>query len=117
MAVHNRSNSATSTPCGLNSMLVHKWARATTPLARGAGQGGEMAGLRDIQILSEPGLLNGPPLLISQAACAPRVLTYTAYSDWLAVMNKRLRFGPPKHTLAHDSGSRIWPIRSPSAAY
>src|SRR5688572_14145113 len=52
--------------------------------------------------------------LSTYAMCAPTVSTYTAYSDWLAVMKSRLRRGPPKHTLAHVSGSRIIPMRSPA---
>jgi predicted RNase H-like HicB family nuclease len=45
--------------------------------------------------------------------CAPRVPTYTEYSDWLAAMYSRFRLGPPKHRLAQISGSRIMPMRCP----
>ena len=48
------------------------------------------------------------------AMCAPRVPTYTAYSDWLAAMNRRFLLLPPKHTLAQTSGSTISPMRSPA---
>src|SRR5579871_4747840 len=48
--------------------------------------------------------------------CAPCVSTYTVYSDWLAAMNNRFRFFPPKHRFAQISGSKIIPIRSPLGA-
>lgn len=38
---------------------------------------------------------------------APFVSTYTAYSDVLAVMKRRLRLLPPKQTFEQISGSRI----------
>jgi hypothetical protein len=41
------------------------------------------------------------------AGPAPCVATYTAYSDWLAAMNSRLRSGPPKQMLPQTSGSRM----------
>jgi hypothetical protein len=41
---------------------------------------------------------------------APCVPVNTAYSDWLAAMKRRLRLGPPKHTLPQISGSRIRPM-------
>ena len=41
---------------------------------------------------------------------APCVPVYTAYNDWLAAMNRRLRFGPPKQTLPQTSGRRMRPI-------
>ena len=44
---------------------------------------------------------------------APCVPVYTAYSDWLAAMKRRLRFGPPKQTLPQTSGSRMRPISLP----
>src|SRR5438046_10579741 len=34
--------------------------------------------------------------------------------DWLAAMNRRFRFGPPKHKLPHTSGSLMRPISLPS---
>src|SRR5262249_31603523 len=51
-----------------------------------------------------------------QVTPAPIASTYTAYSDWLAAMKRRLRFGPPKQTLAQISGSLIRPMRVPSGA-
>jgi len=44
---------------------------------------------------------------------APWVLTYSAYTDWLAAMNRRPRARPPKHRLAQRSGRRIRPISLP----
>src|SRR6266540_612474 len=51
------------------------------------------------------------------AGAAPCVLTYTAYSDWLAAMKRRLRFGPPKHKLPQTSGNRIRPINVPCGVH
>ena len=53
---------------------------------------------------------------IAQGTCAPATATYTEYSDVLAVMNRRLRRGPPKVRLATFSGRRILPSNVPSAA-
>ncbi len=47
---------------------------------------------------------------------APCASTYSEYTDWLAAMNSRLRFTPPKQTLAQRSGSRMRPISLPSGA-
>lgn len=46
----------------------------------------------------------------------PGVLTYRAYSDWDAAINRRLRWSPPKHTLAQRSGQAIRPSSVPSGA-
>src|ERR1700751_5193203 len=43
----------------------------------------------------------------AHGTCAPSVPTYTAYSDWLAAMNSRFFFAPPKHRFAHVSGRWI----------
>jgi GntR family transcriptional repressor for pyruvate dehydrogenase complex len=43
-------------------------------------------------------------------AQAPRTSTYSAYSEWLAAMNRRLRPAPPKHRLAQRSGRWMCPI-------
>ena len=48
------------------------------------------------------------------AHTAPRTLTYSAYSEWLAAMKSRLFFAPPKHTLAHRSGSAMCASGRPS---
>ena len=48
--------------------------------------------------------------------CAPIASVYTAYNDWLPVMNNRFRLVPPKQTFEQISGNRIWPIRVPSGA-
>jgi hypothetical protein len=42
-----------------------------------------------------------------QVSVPPRVSTYTAYSDVLPAMNRRLRLVPPKHKLPMISGMRI----------
>src|SRR5919198_803434 len=40
-----------------------------------------------------------PPAPRHYPGAAPCVLRYTAYRDWLAAMNRRLRLGAPKQTL------------------
>ena len=50
-----------------------------------------------------------------QPGAAPCVFTYTAYSDWLAAMNSRLRLGPPNATFAQTSGKRMRPSSVPAA--
>src|SRR5205085_3123478 len=57
------------------------------------------------------------PATGSDGHVAPCAFTYTAYTDVVAQMKRRLRFGPPKHTLATTSGTRTLPIRAPSGAY
>src|SRR4029079_5095832 len=52
-----------------------------------------------------------------QPGPAPWVAVYTAESDWLAAMNRRLRLGPPKQMLPHTSGRRIRPISLPSRVH
>ena len=42
--------------------------------------------------------------LTLHGTCAPSVPTYTAYNDWLAAMNNRFFFAPPKQIFAHVSG-------------
>ena len=58
-----------------------------------------------------------PTVLTTQLGAAPWVPVYTAYSDWLAAMNRRLRFGPPKQTLPQTSGSRMRPISLPCGVH
>ena len=60
-----------------------------------------------------PGTQSLDPRLTPTAPC---VLTYSAYTDWLAAMNRRLRLRPPKQRLAQRSGSAMRPIGLPSGA-
>jgi hypothetical protein len=55
-----------------------------------------------------------PPAPRHYPGAAPCVLRYTAYRDWLAAMNRRLRLGPPKQTLPQTSGRRMRPMSWPS---
>jgi hypothetical protein len=48
---------------------------------------------------------------------APWVPTYTAYKDWLAAINKRLRLGPPKQRLPQISGRRLRAMIVPTGVH
>jgi hypothetical protein len=50
-----------------------------------------------------------------QPPAAPCAFTNSEYSDVLPHMNRRLRWRPPKHTLAQRSGRSMRPIGRPSA--
>ena len=47
---------------------------------------------------------------------APCTLTNSAYSEWLAAMNRRLFLAPPKHRLAQRSGRWMWPMALPEGS-
>jgi hypothetical protein len=46
----------------------------------------------------------------------PVIVVTSEYSEVVAVMNRRLFFGPPKVMLETGSGTRIRPMRVPSGA-
>jgi hypothetical protein len=50
----------------------------------------------------------------SQPPGVPRVRTNTAYIEWLAAINRRLRLNPPKQTFAQRSGRSILPMGWPT---
>ena len=45
--------------------------------------------------------------------CTPRVPTYTAYNEVVAVMKSRFLFGPPKVKFETGSGILIFPSKRP----
>ena len=47
---------------------------------------------------------------------APLTVSRIEYSDVVAQMKRRLRFGPPNTTFATASGTRILPISVPSGS-
>ena len=55
-----------------------------------------------------------PSLALVQGLWFPTASTYSEYSDWLQVMNRRFFLTPPKHRFAQGSGRIIRPINSPS---
>src|SRR5260370_39957437 len=54
-----------------------------------------------------------PRSLFAHGTCAPVAPTYTAYNEVVPVINNRFRFGPPKATFETDSGTLIFPSRTP----
>ena len=109
-----RSTSATLWPCGTLSRSVRPSGN-TVPagrppslatiatLSRSCMRMTSGAEARTADIASPPGL--------SVNQTAPLVLTYSAYSEWLAAMNSRLFLAPPKHRLAQRSGRWMWADR------
>src|SRR5215472_11381692 len=57
------------------------------------------------------------PRPVHRPGIAARVLRNTEYSDVVPQMNRRFSLGPPKQTLATDSGMRTLPSREPSLAW
>ena len=53
---------------------------------------------------------------LPSVASTDSVLIAYDNAEWLAAMNRRLRFRPPKQRLAQRSGSAMRPINTPSGA-